>query len=82
MAYFQSGLYIVATNTMAQSNFINRHQNHGLLYSSIIELKQLIDDLQSKKKDIRMNRYVRYHQAKEFCWEIESMKLLTVWENQ
>ena len=63
LAYFQSGLYILASNTKAQERFINEHPEHGTLTSlSSGNLKQTIQQLIDHKQSLRSaskNRFER-----------------------
>jgi len=79
-AYAQSGIYILATNTTAQKEFIAAHQQLGILSgqtaqemeTTIAKMIKEIDTLRSEKKS-------RYEYAKKLAWENESQKLLGMW---
>lgn len=82
LAYFQSGLYILASNTKAQERFITEHPEHGMLTSlSSEDLKQTIQKLLDQKQSLRACSDARYETAKKYGWEHESEKLTRMWEN-
>jgi glycosyltransferase involved in cell wall biosynthesis len=80
-SYFQSGLFIFATNTAAQNEFMNQHHQHGLVtainendfYSNILNLI-------NNAEQIKINQARRYENAQLFSWENESKKLIALWE--
>lgn len=79
-AYFQAGLYILATDTMAQSDFINNFPEHGIstqFTQSALE-KAVIKILQNSD-EIKDNKIKRYAFASNNGWEKESLKLHTKW---
>ncbi len=80
-AYFQSGLYILASNTSAQLQFIEKHENCGIIAqqntnSFINKISEIIDTIDT----IRENKKTRFEYAKNFAWEQESLKLLQIWK--
>ena len=81
LAYFQSGLYILASNTKAQERFITEHPEHGMLTSlSSEDLKRAIQKLIDQKQSLRASSNARYETAKKYDWEHESEKLTRIWE--
>ena len=75
-AYFQAGLFILASDTKAQELFINDHEEHGVcitLEKSSIEKE--IETLLKNIEIIRSGSQVRFQNAKEYCWENESLPL-------
>jgi glycosyltransferase involved in cell wall biosynthesis len=82
LAYFQSGLYILASNTKAQAGFIHEHPDHGVLTSlSPGDVKQAIQKLVDQKQSLRALAKERFEKAKKFNWESESAKLVTIWKD-
>lgn len=80
LAYFQAGLYIFASSTNAQTEFINQHPHHGTLSSlSDDDLKKNISQLVQQKNKLRASSFDRFSNAKAYCWETESEKLLNLW---
>ncbi len=80
-AYFQSGLYILASNTPAQFQFIEKHENCGIIAqqntnSFIHKISEIIDTIDT----IREKKITHFEYAKNFAWEQESMKLLQIWD--
>ncbi|MBN2663701.1 MAG: hypothetical protein JXR68_08640 [Bacteroidales bacterium] len=81
-AYLQSGLYILATDTPAQVQFINEHANNGLITKQSTEqFKKNIAFVIENIKSIRLNKLQRFEYAKQFSWEVESKKLKEIWNN-
>lgn len=81
LAYFQSGLYIVASDTSAQKQFINEHPEHGVM--TMLDHNSLLETLESvweNKTSIRSQMVSRFVHAKKNSWEAESQKLMQVWE--
>ncbi|WP_407556133.1 hypothetical protein [Winogradskyella sp. 4-2091] len=73
LAYAQSGLYILATNTFGQSQFLNSlNYNAGLIMESTLN-----DSLMQINRDVLSteNKIERWHNAKLFSWENEQIKL-------
>ena len=80
--YFQSGIYILSTDTPAQKKFLKDHPGHGISCSpdeqSIIEaIQNIIQDLGS----IRSKKNERRLAAKNAGWEHEKNSLLSTWKN-
>lgn len=75
-AYLQSGLFIFASDTLAQKQFLDMHAHSGLLISEDTkamhtDIKRLITDIQ----DIRQQKLNRFTYAQNYAWEIEQDKL-------
>lgn len=80
LAYFQAGLYIVASDTEAQKLFLHDHPAHGSVYplqSGIPD--NLFTGLIQKKEAFRAGRRQRFHDAAASNWENESEKLINLW---
>lgn len=77
-AYLLAGCYILATDTPAQSEFINRdHRNHGKVcgqYSEdmILAVGSIIDNIDA----IRKEKPLRFAAAKSSAWENEEKKII------
>ncbi len=81
IAYFQAGLYILASNTQAQQAFINDNEMHGVISElNQADLKLKLEILISKKEQLRESRMVRYSNAKTISWENEQQKLKRLWQ--
>ncbi len=81
LAYFQAGLFILATNTTAQATFLKEFPLHGLYFSkehnSFMEVfSKLIENIAS----IRKQKAERYKHAQNESWEKHAYKLLEVWK--
>lgn len=75
-AYLQSGLYILATATPAQKQFLENHKNVGRITSfTSSDLRQKIAFIIDNKEDIREEKVQRYENAKQFSWEVEQLRL-------
>ena len=81
LAYFQSGLYIMASNTKAQIKFIEEHPESGILTTLD---KNVLDNtfqkLIEEKNILRSSATRRFETADNYSWEIESEKLLQLWK--
>lgn len=77
LAYFQAGLYILASNTKAQSRFMNEYTGHGNVTTlQPGELQIVIQKLVESKQQIRAMANHRFSNAQQFNWEAESPKLI------
>ena len=82
ITYFQSGLFILASDTPAHIDFFNAHPQHGIAVSLEEEnLPGVLDELITNMEGIRSGKIVRFENAKGYCWETESEKLKAVWES-
>lgn len=80
LAYFQAGLYIVASNTKAQEEFIKEHPESGILVLlNTSNLEILFQELWDHKDSLRSSTKKRFENAKEYSWENESKKILKSW---
>lgn len=79
-SYFQSGLYIMATSTPAQVDFINEFPQHGTLVDNSEEafFKSFLY-LGQNRVHLDKLKLERFSKAKDFSWDVESNKLLKVW---
>lgn len=79
LAYKQAGLFILATDTPAQAQFLKVFPEEGLLLEQNVEdfSRGLATILQNKK--IRANRSFRNTTGKKISWENESQKLINCW---
>jgi hypothetical protein len=79
-AYFQAGLYILATRTPAQEQFINQFPQHGTLAENKEEdIYSALLDINKRWEDLRTRQLNRFNSAKEFSWDMESKKLMKIW---
>jgi hypothetical protein len=79
--YFQAGLFIFASNTEAQKQFITSFPGHGLITS--LEKQDVIHTiklLMNQITAIRLKKELRFEEAKKNSWETESKILAQKWE--
>ena len=81
LAYFQAGLYILASDTKAQNKFIQEHAEHGTVTTlHPVSFQKILNELVDKKEDLRNSSSARFESAKKNCWEKESDILFTAWK--
>lgn len=75
-AYLQSGLFIFASDTLAQQEFMVTHHKSGIIAAADTELmrKSLVELLTTIDR-IRAEKAVRFAYAKSYAWEHEQDKL-------
>lgn len=79
LAYAQAGLYILATDTPAQKQFIQKNECCGLLCGQTPEaLNDGIVKLMGQVKQIHSLRLKRFEKANVLAWERESSKFKTI----
>lgn len=79
LAYAQAGLYILATDTPAQKQFIQENECCGLLCGQTPEaLKDGIVKLVGQVNQIHSLRYKLFEKANVLTWERESSKFKTI----
>lgn len=79
-AYFQAGLYVVASDTAAQQQFIQQHAQNGIcinLSSKTLDIE--INALLQNKEQIRTASAERFTNASMQTWENESNILKAKW---
>lgn len=79
LAYFQSGLFIIASDTLGQKFFLKNHPEHGIVVNLHADLKNRIENLIQIKKEIRNGAAQRFYAARSYGWERGAEKLLEVW---
>ena len=75
-AYFQAGLYILASDTKSQELFINDHKEHGVCIT--LEKPCMEKEIEAILKNIEIIRsgsHLRFQNAKLYCWENELLPL-------
>jgi len=79
-AYLQSGLYILATNTPAQVQFLEEHTDSGLITKQNSDgFSKIISEIIKNITEIRHKKQDRFENAKKISWETESDKLIDIW---
>ena len=81
LCYFQSGTYILATETSAQKLFLQQHPQHGISVKDDFNnfdtvLNQVINNIEI----IRRERTTRFNISQNYNWEKESEPLLYNWK--
>jgi hypothetical protein len=79
LTYYQAGLYILATKTEAQQQFIAQHPEAGTLIDEM-NLKDIMNWLCNNISDLRQNRQKRFENARNASWEKESVKINNNWK--
>lgn len=80
-AYYQAGLFTLATDTLAQQWFMNQHTEAGILVSqNVQDITKKIELTVNKIEEIRSSKRARYEAAKFVAWEKESAKLVSLWK--
>jgi glycosyltransferase involved in cell wall biosynthesis len=78
--YAQAGLFILATNTAAQQQFMKEHPVLGhVSEQSPAEMEKAIGYLLENTDKIRNEKKTRFAYAKKLGWENENGKLVQVW---
>ncbi len=82
MTYNQAGLYVLATNTKAQSQFIQECPDRGMLCGqSASEIRLALEILLSNKKAIFKGKETRFKSGRKLGWEREAIKLISLWND-
>jgi hypothetical protein len=79
----QAGLYIIASNTKAQYKWMEAMNDFGEVVELGDELK-LLDIIlicTENLQNIRTSSLERFTKAKDYNWEMESKKLLQIWQS-
>lgn len=80
LAYLQSGLYVLATNTVAQKFFLEKYALAGVCFDYKINNSATVLELIIKEiNSIRQNSVARFEEFKNTSWETESIKLMKIW---
>ena len=80
-AYLQAGLFVLATDTPAQKEFMEHNSGFGILCGQSPEVMlNALNLIKENIDDIRKDKIRRFNEAKKFSWENESKKLITIWE--
>ncbi|MFT3980970.1 MAG: glycosyltransferase [Ferruginibacter sp.] len=81
LAYYQAGLYILASETQAQVQFVQKYPAHATLCSlDEKSLKNALMQLQHELDSIRSAAAERYRLATTDSWEKEGAQLVHYWK--
>ncbi len=79
-AYAQSGLYVLATDTKAQEQFLQEHSQLGISVKQDYEfIKKEMGSIIKNILEIRKKKKERFNYAQKLSWETESEKLNKIW---
>lgn len=80
IAYAQAGLYILATDTPAQQQFMEEHNGCGTICKqNAAGIKDGLMVIYKGIEELRKSRIMRFEKGKELAWEKESKKLVEMW---
>ncbi len=80
LAYVQSGLFVLATDTIEQKRFMTSYPQLGLLINKdFSELEKVLMSIYQNLTIIRENRLARFEANKNFSWENVNNDLLNIW---
>lgn len=91
LAYFQAGLFILASDTEAQLSFIRNHKDHGEIIHiqsskqsnlpiEMNSISKIISTIIMNIDSIRATKQIRFENAQKFSWDVESLKILKIWD--
>lgn len=81
IAYYQAGLYILATDTLAQRAFIVKRQKPGIICKNDgASIRKALNYILTNRAEIRQARRQRFNDARKYCWESKSKKLSQIWK--
>ncbi len=79
-AYAQAGLYILATDTRAQANFISQNPQLGVVVMQYLnDFQRKIEWIIEQKDEIRKGKLKRFELAKSLGWDNEKNKIIKLW---
>ncbi len=80
-AYSQAGLYVLATDTPAQKDFISQHKILGMVTGqSQDQILAAVKEIINQKQKIRKQKHLRFEYARtHLAWEKETEKLKQIW---
>lgn len=80
-AYLQAGLFVLATDTPLQKEFMKHNSGFGILCGQTpADMLNSLNLIKENIDDIRKDKIRRFNEAKKFSWENESKKLISIWE--
>jgi len=79
-SYLQAGLYILATDTPAQKQFMTENVNSGLITGQTEQdFEKSIADIITRIEEIKNRKKYRFESAKAYSWEEEKKKFNKIW---
>ncbi len=80
IACTQAGLFIVATHTAAQDEFLSKGKgNYEQVADDVISIKNTLLELCSKKTELRKMKNERFESGHQYDWQHIAEPLLKVW---
>ncbi len=81
-AYCQAGLYILASNTPAQAQWMKEKPGYGKIINlrNAKEISQSILNCHSQLNELRGTAIKRFTEGEAYSWENESKKIIHLWE--
>lgn len=81
IAYAQAGLYIIATDTPAQKQFIVEDPQRGTTCGQTPEeMAKAVKEIIKQKEQIKSHQIERFEKGKKLAWEKESHKIEEIWK--
>jgi selenocysteine-specific translation elongation factor len=79
ISYYQAGLYILASDTIAQSEFLHSRTLHGKCFKNALEFEVELKSLFENLVSVRKEKKSRFELASKENWKNESTKLTSTW---
>ena len=79
ISYYQAGLYILASDSIAQQEFLSSRTSHGKCFKNPAAFETDLKTLYENLITVRNEKNSRFESAKKENWENESMKLSLKW---
>lgn len=81
-SYFQAGLFIIASDTIAQQNFLQQFNQHGIIVNLYDKekLQQEFMKIYEQRNILLAQKIERFEKAKAYSWEMESEQLKMKWK--
>lgn len=82
IAYAQSGLFVIATDTIGQKKFMLAHAQSGcLIQKDFSDAEKIILATAADLESVRKGNELRFSNAKSISWENISQQLTEIWSN-
>jgi hypothetical protein len=82
ISYYQAGLYILASDTIAQREFLHSRTLHGKYFKNALEFEDELKSIFENLASVRNEKKSRFELASKENWENESTRLSSTWLNQ
>ncbi|MGN6533256.1 MAG: hypothetical protein ACTHK0_16045, partial [Ginsengibacter sp.] len=82
LAYLQSGLYVIATNTPAQKALLNDFPGHGTCFDyQENSFEEVMREVLKNQDLIQEQKQKRFNHFRNRSWKEESVKLIKTWHH-